>query len=364
MSSQDSPAPKAINLALQGGGAHGAFTWGVLNRLLREDRIAITAVSGASAGAMNAVVLADGLEAGGAKEARRQLDQFWTSVSQDGGLASNVDEIVDAMSKFWHVPGFEAWGAMASAENMATMMSPLGLVPLELNPLGALLEEIVDFDRIRKAQAVQLFIAATNVRTGRGRIFINSEITTKAVLASAALPHLFRAVEIDGVPYWDGGYVANPPLWPFYEGDSASDVVLIQVNPKHRNADPTSSLEIAQRENEIMFNAALIKELRSIFFLDYLLDKGALDPAKFSRKRLHLIDGTRALSQYGDASKMDTSLPFFETLKKAGEAAASHWLEQHIDDLGVRSTVDLHRDFQLGPFLDHIHDFEAGPGEY
>lgn len=364
MSEQDGSAPKTINLALQGGGSHGAFTWGVLECLLRDDRIAINSVSGASAGAMNAVVLADGLEEGGNGAARRKLNKFWTSVSREGGLASQTDEIFDAMCKFWHMPGYEAWGLAAEAENMATTMSPVGMVPLELNPLGTLLDETVDFERLQNAKAVQLFIAATNVRTGRGRIFGNNEITSKSVLASAALPHLFCAVEIDGIRYWDGGYVANPPLWPFYESESASDILLIQVNPEHRDADPKSSLEIAQRENEIVFNTALIKELRSIFFVDYLVEKQLLDPAKFSQKRLHRIDGTHALHRYGDASKIDTSLPFFETLKKEGEATAARWLEAHFDDLGARSTVDLRQDFKLGPFLDHVRDFEAGPGEY
>lgn len=342
---------KPMSLALQGGGAHGAFTWGALDRLLADGRITLEAVSGTSAGAMNAVVLVDGYLKGGPDEARAQLERFWNGVSAEGGVGTAVYEVVDAMMSFWGVRSFDTYGFAEQAVGAATAMSPFGSNPLDINPLGELLKEIVDFERLRKDQSIPLFLAATNVNTGRGRIFTNNEITANVVLASAALPHLFQAVHVDGEPYWDGGYVANPPLWPFYEGRDPSDVLLVQVNPARRKGTPSMPWEVVQRESEIMFNVSLIKELRSIFLMSSLIEQNVVDSSKLRLSRLHRIDGTSALSQYSNATKEDTNPEFFATLKKDGQEAAALWLKQHFADVGVRATADLHKDFIHGPAL-------------
>ncbi|MDJ0512082.1 MAG: patatin-like phospholipase family protein [Methyloceanibacter sp.] len=351
---EGSPAidrPKPMSFALQGGGAHGAFTWGALDQLLADGRITIEAVSGTSAGAMNAVVLVDGFLKGGPEAARENLREFWNGVSAEGGIGTAVYEVVDAMMSYWKVPGFDAYGFAEQVMEETTAMSPFGANPLDINPLGELLNKVVDFERLRKTQSIQVFLGATNVRTGRGRIFVNHEITTNVVLASAALPHLFQAVHVEGEPYWDGGYVANPPLWPFFEGPEPSDVLLVQVNPALRKGIPETPWDVVQRESEIMFNTSLIKELRSIFLMSSWIEQNIVDGSKFQLSRLHRIDGTAALAAYSNATKRDTSPEFFETLRKDGERVAKQWLEQNFDFVGERSTADLHKDFVRGPAL-------------
>ncbi|MEM9590152.1 MAG: patatin-like phospholipase family protein [Pseudomonadota bacterium] len=349
--SSSTDRPKPMSFALQGGGAHGAFTWGALDQILADGRITIEAVSGTSAGAMNAVVLADGFLKGGPEAARENLKKFWNGVSSEGGIGTAVYEVVDAITNYWKFKGFDAYGFGEQAMDEATAMSPFGANPLDINPLGELLNEVVDFERLRKTQSVQIFLGATNVRTGRGRIFVNHEITTNVVLASAALPHLFQAVHVEGEPYWDGGYVANPPLWPFFEGPESSDVLLIQVNPDFRKSIPETPWDVVQRESEIMFNASLIKELRSIFLMSNLIEQNIVDGSKFQLSRLHRIDGTAALARYSNATKRDTSPEFFETLRKDGEREAKQWLEENFDFVGERSTADLSKDFVHGPVL-------------
>ena len=334
--------PKPINLALQGGGAHGAFTWGVLDAILADGRIEIDAVSGTSAGAMNAVVLADGLARGGRDEARARLERFWEGVSRNGAGVAVIDGIIDALFGFWRIPGFDTYGWL---EQVSTLVSPYRANPLDINPLRHLLDELVDFERVRAAKSPKLFIAATNVRTGKGKIFTDGEITTAAVLASATLPYLFQAVEVDGEYYWDGGYTGNPPLWPFYTFATSTDILLVQVNPMHRDRIPLSSQEIMERVSEVTFNSSLLKELRAIDFVNRLMDEHRLDPAKYRVNRLHRIDATAALADYGAASKLDTNWDFFRTLKAAGAEAASAWLDAHFGDIGRRATLDLRAEF-------------------
>jgi NTE family protein len=277
---------KPINLGLQGGGAHGAFTWGVLDQLLDDGRLEIEGVSGASAGAVNAVMLADGLARGGADEARQRLADFWRAVSVDGHLPDLQRSVVERLFPF--VPREGLWfGAMSR------MLSPYDLNPLNINPLKDVIDRFVDFEAIRDNRELELFVSATNVHTGELRIFNRAEVTPEVVMASAALPLLFRAVEIDGTPYWDGGYSGNPAVIPFLRTTATEDVLIVQINPRERRKVPTSTREIMSRVNEINFNASLLSELRGVAFVNRLIDEGRLPrgtrEGEFRRLKLHRI---------------------------------------------------------------------------
>jgi NTE family protein len=335
---------RRIDLALQGGGAHGAFTWGVLDRLLEEERIEFEAISGTSAGAMNAVVLADGLMAGGLAGAREALRRFWTRVSRAGGGA-----LAEPFAAF-----FGGWTLAASPVQgyldwLGRMFSPQQLNPLDINPLRDIVTSEIDFERVRRCDRVQLFISATHVRTGQLREFRQHEITPDVVMASACLPLLFRAVEIDGEPYWDGGYLGNPSLLPLITESPAHDLMLVQINPSCRETVPTTSQQILDRLNEITFNSSLVKELRSIALLQQLLDDE--DPAAEDTRRplfrqiaalkLHRIDATEALADFGAASKLRTGWSFLQQLYRIGHDTADAWLARHFGHIGRRSTLDL-----------------------
>ena len=330
-----SPA-KPINLALQGGCAHGAFTWGVLDQLLEDGRLEIEGISGASAGAVNAVMLADGLIHGGPDEARQRLADFWRAVSVDGHLPDLQRSVVERLFPFVAREGL--WlGAMAR------MLSPYDLNPLNINPLKELIERFVDFEAIRRDQGLELFISATNVHTGELRVFTRAEVSAEAVIASAALPLLFRAVEIEGVPYWDGGYTANPPLVPFLRTTAAEDALIVQINPRERREVPTRTREIVTRVNEIGFNASLLSELRGVAFVNGLIDQGRLPrgtrPGEFRRLRLHRI-GMQDLGESAPGT-LKTDYEYFEMLRKLGQRATRRFLDAHFEDIGRRSTIDL-----------------------
>ena len=328
---------KPINLALQGGGAHGAFTWGVLDQLL-DDRIGIEGISGASAGAVNAVMLADGLTRGGPDEARQRLADFWRAVSVDGHLGSLQRGVVERLFPF--VPGDGLWFTA-----MSRMLSPYDLNPLNINPLKELIERFVDFEAIRRDRGLELFISATNVQTGELRVFTRAEITAEVVMASAALPLLFRAVEIDGVPYWDGGYSGNPALIPFLRATATEDALIVQINPRERRNVPTRTREIMSRVNEINFNASLLSELRGVAFVNRLIDEGRLPrgtrAGEFRRLKLHRIVMEDLGEAFGARSTLKTDYEYFETLHKLGQRATRRFLDAHFDDIGRRSTIDL-----------------------
>jgi NTE family protein len=277
------PKAKKINLGLQGGGAHGAFTWGVLDRLLADPRIDIEGISGTSAGAMNAVMLADGLARGGPEEARKRLADFWRAASRDGNLSDLERTVIDRLFQFTPYEGspVQAWFNV-----IAQYMSPYDLNPLNINPLHDLIERFVDFDAVRACKEVSLFIAATNVHTGRLRIFPQDKLSADVIMASACLPFLFRAVEIDGIPYWDGGYMANPAIFPFFRETLTEDVLIVQINPVTRDSTPATQTEIMNRINEITFNSSLLSEFRAIDFVTRMIDQGKLphgtDPANIA----------------------------------------------------------------------------------
>jgi NTE family protein len=347
-----------LDLALQGGGAHGAFTWGVLDRLLDEPHLSYGSISGASAGAMNAIVMADGLIAGGRASAQKALWSFWKRVSRaahnytpagspfhslflPGGDGSRSPRMLVP----WEAP-MAIWSAMA--ESVARTFSPYQWNPLNINPLLNLLSDSVDFQRLNRTKDLKLFISATSVRTGALRIFRNPELSPRAIMASACLPQLFQAVEIDGEAYWDGGYLGNPALLPLVAESMPDDLLVIQLNPPVRSERPRSMPEIVGRLNEITFNASLMKELRGIALLKQALEE---EPAEHDFRhpifnqlrhvRLHRIAAEETAFRLGGSSKLDPEWAFLIRLHGHGTRAADAWLRRHGADLGKRSTLDL-----------------------
>jgi NTE family protein len=325
-----------VALALQGGGSHGAFTWGVLDRLLEEPHLEIVGVSGTSAGAMNAGVLAHGLRSGKVA-AREALRDFWEALGRVPGFASLRGPWMQVTGE-WHLensPVFQWFNFLTQ------LVSPYQFNPLNLNPLRPLIEPI-DFAALRSnPNAVRLFIGATNVRTGRRRVFDNSELSADVLLASACLPLLYQAVEIDGEGYWDGGYTGNPAIVPLYQETEATDLIIVGINPLSRDTLPRTAREIANRIDEISFNSSFMLELSAIAFIDQLLDAKAIDADRFRPLLLHGIDGGAKLGKLGTSSKMNNHPSFLRYLHRYGREAAEAWLESHRHELGKISTVDL-----------------------
>jgi NTE family protein len=325
-----------IDLALQGGGSHGAFTWGVLDRLLEEQWLQIAAISGTSAGAMNAAVLVDGWTQGGAEGARRALDRFWRRVSRAAKMSPLQRSPVDRLMGRWTLDTSPAYVFM---DVMSRVLSPYALNPLDFNPLRRILSETIDCRRLAHAP-IKLFITATSVRTGRGRIFRNAEITADVLLASACLPTMFRAVDIGGEAYWDGGYAGNPTITPLVRESDAHDTILVQINPTERAEMPRTATEILNRLNEISFNSPLAKELRMIALLRQVADPGTGEGARWAQMRTHRIRSDM-LAQFGASSKLNGEWTFVSMLRTEGRRAASEFLDASADGLGQRSTADL-----------------------
>jgi len=331
---------KKINLALQGGGAHGAFTWGVLDGFLEDSRLTIDGVSGTSAGAMNAVVLASGMEAGGEDGARESLEAFWREVSNRARFSPIQRSAVDILMGEWsldHSPTYLFF------DLVSRFASPYEFNPLNINPLRDVVAEIVDFDRVHSCSHMQLFIAATNVFTGKIRVFREREVTLDAVMASACLPHLFQAVEIDGEPFWDGGYMGNPPLYPLIYNTGTPDIVLIQVNPIERRQVPRSAREIVNRLNEITFNSTLMRELRAIDFVTRLIEDGKLSRDDYTKLNMHRVAATELVPLQA-SSKLNAEWAFLTELRDLGRETAKAWLDQNFDAIGNHSTIDLHKE--------------------
>lgn len=330
-------AEKTVSLALQGGGAHGAFTWGVLDAILEDGRLAIEAISGASAGAMNAVVTAEGWRLGEAEGARRCLADFWREISLDGDLSPYKARLVRQAMGFWtdeHSP-FRLW-----TDFFAGLANPYQNV-LDINPLRDALEALIKFDAVRACGGVKLFIAATNVWTGKVKVFEREELTVDHLLASACLPEVFKAVEIGGVPYWDGGFMGNPPLFPLFYGVGTNDVLLVQINPIESRQTPRTRSEIRDRLSEITFNAPLLRELRAVDFVTRLLDEGKLAEDAYKRVLMHRIEPTGHFDEFPASTRRTADWTMMKTLFARGREAAQVWLETHYDDIGVRPTIDL-----------------------
>ncbi len=340
--------PRPISLALQGGGSHGAFEWGVIDRLLEEDKLTFGAITAASAGAMNAAALASGLATGGREGAKDTLARFWRAVSNSdsrNGTIFGDSSVWTAMMKPDWLKATPAW---RWAESFGASFSPYEVNPFNLNPLREVIEKTIDVTAIRERCPIQIYIAATGVRTGKARIFRREELTADHLLASSCLPTLFHAVEIDGEAYWDGGYLANPPLWPLFYADTPDDVLLVGLNPFAREDTPKTPGEIMDRLNEITFNAALSAELRAIAFVQKLLDEGLLKDnarGRYRRMFMHAITADGHLSDLTMASKFNTDWGFLTGLRDRGRKAADDWLAQHLKSVGVQSSVDLKAEF-------------------
>ena len=334
-------AQKRVNLALQGGGAHGAFTWGVLDHLLEDGRLGIEGISGTSAGAVNAVMLADGLRRGGAGEARKRMAEFWRAASLGGDLPPLQRAVIGRLFSLLPAEGSPTLDWLTA---WSRYLSPYDVNPLNINPLKDLIERFVDFEGLR-ADARPIFIAATNVQTGRLHVFPHEKISAEAVMASACLPAVFRAVEIDGVHYWDGGYLGNPVLYPFFRATDCEDLLIVQINPLVRKKLPTSTREIMSRVNEITFNASLLSELRAIELVNRLIDQGRLPrgtgPNEYRRINVHRVVLEGLGERFADATKLRNDYDLFQLLRKLGQRAARRFLDAHYADIGVKSSVDL-----------------------
>jgi NTE family protein len=329
---------KMIDLALQGGGAHGAFTWGVLDRILEDERLHIAGISGTSAGAMNTVALADGYTVNGRKGAQQALHEFWHAVSKAARFSPMQRTPVMKWVGHWSLdysPGYRM------ARFFSNMFSPYQFNPLGINPLRDLVARQVNFDRVHACSDIELFVSATNVRTGRAKVFGRNEITLDAVMASACLPQVFHAVEIDGEAYWDGGYMGNPVLFPLVDKCKADDLIIVQINPVFRDEIPRTATEITNRLNEITFNASLTREISSILLLQQLIDEEGLDRSRCTQVRLHRISAEKELKNIGVSSKLNAEWAFLSHLHRIGYRAADQWLDCHFDALGKQSTLGL-----------------------
>jgi NTE family protein len=336
-------AKKKIAVALQGGGAHGAFTWGVLDRLLEEDDIQAEAMCGTSAGAVNAVVCAYGLHTGGPAKARELLEKLWKKISESGSFLFKPGIFDQAYSNgdIHNSPGYMMFNALSQ------VFSPYNFNPFNYNPLRDILTDLVDFEELHRYHKKKLFICATNVKTNRSKIFTNEEISVESVLASACLPFLFHAVEIDGEYYWDGGYMGNPPIFPLIENTHLKDIVLIKINSIIINSVPTTARDIADRVNEISFNSSLINEMKLIHYRNELLRNGILKVDNKNNREIfiHTISGYNALSQLSYSSKMNTSWEFLTELKEKGRAIAENWIKTDYSQVGVKSTFNVEEHF-------------------
>ncbi|PZR00395.1 MAG: patatin [Cereibacter sphaeroides] len=330
--------PKPITLALQGGGSHGALTWGVLDRLLQDERLDIRAISGTSAGAMNAVALANGMASGGRDGARKGLEKLWRVVSDSARFSPIQRGPFARMTGNYsldHSPGYLFF------EGLSRMFSPYELNPLGINPLRGMLNDLIDFDRVNALPDLAVHVTATNVRTGRPRVFGPGKLSTEAVLASACLPQMFPAIEIDGEAYWDGGFSGNPALYPLLTSTVSPDILIVQINPLLRAELPRTAREIMNRVNEISFNSSLVKELRSIELMQRVAEAKGIDLGVYTHTYLHLIHTDLEVKDLVASSKLNAEWAYLKLLFDFGRDWCDNWLEENFDSIGVRSTLDL-----------------------
>jgi NTE family protein len=325
-----------VDLALQGGGAHGAFTWGALDRLLEEPWLSIDGISGTSAGAMNAAVLAHGYAKDGPAGARLALEQFWRKVSSAAMLSPLRRTPLDVMLGRWTLDNSPVFQWMDLA---ARAFSPYDLNPRGINPLRDILVSSIDFEQLQEG-SIKLFVTATNVRTGQGRVFRNRDLSADVLLASACLPTLFHAVEIDGEAYWDGGYSGNPTITPLVRECASQDTLLIQVNPVARPELPRNARDILSRVNEVSFNAMLVKELRMLALLRQVADPGKGEAVHWAGMRMHRI-ASDVMLELGYSSKLNAEWSFLLMLRNAGRNAVAQFLDEHGSKLGHTATLDI-----------------------
>jgi len=334
---------KKINLALQGGGAHGAFTWGVLDYLLEDRRIEIEAISGTSIGAINACVVADGFCNKNPDEARERLENFWKKYSNLSLFSPIQRTLFSRWAGDWSLdysPGRMAFDAFKGT------WSPYQFNPLNINPLHELLKSEIDFEKVASCPNLKVFVSATNVKTGKIKVFNGDEITADSVMASSCLPEIFHAVEIDGEHYWDGGFMGNPPLYPLFYHTGSEDVLLVQINPVETDEVPTTVRSIGNRLNEINFNATLLRELRMVEFVTRLIDEGKLDAKEYMRVRMHAIEPAEEMKELSSSSKLNLEWAFLQYLKELGRDRAAAWLDKNFDHISKKSTLDLRTTFE------------------
>jgi NTE family protein len=336
-------ARKTVNLALQGGGAHGAFTWGVLDRLLEDERLLLDGISATSAGAMNGAALIYGMADGGREGARELLRHFWQRISESARYTIFQPTPFDRLfgkHDLDHSPAYQAF------DFMTRLLSPYQLNPTDANPLRDLLAELIDFERLQHVTTIKLYVSATNARTGKIRVFQPEEICADVLLASSCLPWLFRAVEIEGEAYWDGGYMGNPAMFPLLYGCQASDIVLVEINPIRIDDVPTTARAIMDRINDISFNATMMREMRTIAFVTQLLDQHRLiGKTRYRRIDFHMIEAEQQMGRFGVSSKFNLDWGFLTELFNLGRRTADNWLERNYDRLGRESTVDMQKLF-------------------
>jgi NTE family protein len=330
---------KKIAIALQGGGSHGAFSWGVLDRLLEDGRFEIEGVTGTSAGGMNAVALAQGILKGGNQGGREALESFWKKISEAGesSLLNQRGPIDRALGKFtmYHSPGFVIF------DYLSRIFSPYELNPLKIDPLKDIIVGSFDFEALRQSKKTKLYLCATHVKTGKLRIFRTHEISPESLLATACLPTIHSAVKVDGEYYWDGGFIGNPVFFPLIYDCETPDIMLIQLNPTVRDKLPITAREIADRLNEITNNATVVREMRAISFITDLIDSGELDPAKHKRLHMHLIESEEVFAELGWSSKLNTEWEFLTHLFEKGRLAAEKWIKEHYNDVGKKTTASI-----------------------
>jgi NTE family protein len=330
------PGPKVANLALQGGGSHGAFTWGVLDRLLEEERLAFEGITATSAGAVNAVVLADGLAAGGREEAKKALRRYWQKVSEISARTIFTPSFIDKANPSF---GLEYSPGYRFMESLTYFASPYQMNPFNYNPLKDLLAETINFERVREQRAVKLFVCATDVQTAKVKVFEGKMLHVEHVLASACLPLMMHAVEIDGEYYWDGGFTGNPAIFPLVYDCEARDIIMVHITPSSRPGVPKTSPEIMNRMQEISFNTSLIREMRTIAYVTRLMDAGHVGEGR--RMLIHLVEAEDIIRELAWSSRLNGDWKFLTYLHKMGRLRADKWLKENFDRIGIESTVDL-----------------------
>lgn len=329
---------KHVNLALQGGGSHGAFAWGVLDRLLEDERIAVEGIVGTSAGAMNAAVVAYGLALGGNEGARSALARFWNAVAELGTCSIMQPSWIDRLMSRGSLDFSPGWTMM---DNLSRMLSPYQLNPADYHPLRDILSEQIDFEELRQSKKVKLFVCACNVMTNRLRVFAQSDMSVEAVLASACLPSMFQAVEINGEYFWDGGYMGNPPIFPVIYNCTSADVVLIMINPIQIEQLPQSARAILDRVQTLSFNSSLMREMRAISFVNRLVDSGFDDGGRLKKIRIHCVDAENEMRNLGVSSKCNTEREFLHWLFELGRERGEAFLRDHFDKISRESSTSI-----------------------
>lgn len=344
MMAKKASVTKRVNVALQGGGAHGAFSWGVLDKILEDGRLEIEHISATSAGAMNAVVFSHGMSLGGAQGARDKLFEFWQEISRSGQKYSPVRAF--PWDRWFHGFNLEHSPSFHAFQSLTHVISPYQLNPFNFNPLRDVLEQVVDFSHLSRCnEATRLHISATNVRSGKIKVFQNEDMSSDVILASACLPYVFQAIEIEGEYYWDGGYMGNPAIFPLIYRATSKDIIVVHINPIRRETLPTTAAEISNRINEISFNSSLMREMRAIAFVTQLIDEGALSGEKYNRILIHSLRSDEEMAKLSVASKLNPDWDFLIHLRDAGRDKAAEWLEENFDNIGVRSSTDIRATF-------------------